>query len=390
MQMKPTLLTPKAIIQKLIALYDRADHLQAYLNDEAFSITIPFKRLSEKEIEQHFTAIRDWIESLRQTSLDIEFHTIAYRSLGEQSIPKRLHLNREQFLHHLGKQRAFEQHRLLIETTQKRFPQLLSLLREKPKLIMEYEGVWQELLQVCDYFMHHPKPHCYIRELDIEGVDTKFIEQYKSVLDTLLSRLLEPSIFDASMTKLAHHGFEKKYGLNYDLPTIRFRILDRNLYLHGLSDISLPLNEFQHLAIDCDTVFITENKINGLSFPDVERAIVIFGLGYGVESLKNIEWLQHKQLYYWGDIDTHGFAMLSQIRGYFPHLHSFLMDRKTLETYQMLAVQEVENKRFIGSLPHLTTEEQEVFEALKANQYGCCFRLEQERIPMGYWVERLS
>ena len=378
------LLFSKDITKKLKITYNKAEHLKAYLNSEEFSLNIKFKRLSEKEIEQNFTQVRDWINELKQSSFEIEFQTIAYHSLGKQSIPKVLVLGQDELLKQLSKSRAFNEHIKLIQKSLVAFPSLESLLKEKPQLLMEHDEVWEQLLRVCDYFMAHPMPNLYIRELDIWGVDTKFIEKHKKILDTLLCAIL-----DSEATRLAQNGFEKRYGLKYDLPTIRFRILDEALYIGGLSDISLPLNEFMSLDIGCDRVFITENKINGLSFPNVKSSMVIFGLGYGVESLKNVKWLKGKELFYWGDIDTHGFAILSQVRGYFSEVQSMFMGEEVIEKFKSLAVQESLSKRFLGELTHLTKEEHMVFENLKNNLYGEALRIEQERITFGD-VEKIT
>jgi len=378
------LIYPKDIIKKLKSTYKRAEHLKVYLNQEEFKLSIKFKRLSEKEIEQNFTQIRNWIEELKQSSFKIEFQSISYRSLGTQSIPKILVLKQDEFLKQLSNQREFKRHIELIQKSLKAFAKLEPLLKEKPQLLMENDKVWEQLLIVCDYFITHPMPNLYIRELDIEGIDTKFIENHKKILDTLLCAILEQE-----PTRLAQNGFEKRYGLKYDLPTIRFRILDESLYIGGLSDISLPLNEFMSLDIGCSRVFITENKINGLSFPNVKNAMVIFGLGYGVESLKNVKWLESRELIYWGDIDTHGFAILSQMRGYFPHIESMLMSDEVIEKFRHLAVKESLSKRFLGELDNLTQEEYDVFEKLKGNVYGEAFRIEQERIGFGYFVNNI-
>jgi hypothetical protein len=211
-------------------------------------------------------------------------------------------------------------------------------------------------------------------------VDSKFIEQYKRVLDKLLESVLEPQFYNAEITKMAHYGFEKKYGLKYDLPIIRFRILDSNHYICGLDDLSLPLNLFEKLDLVCKNVYITENKINGLSFPKQKDSIVIFGLGYGIESLRDVAWLRDKNIFYWGDIDTHGFAMLSQVRGYFPLTQSILMNHDTLMRFKHLAV--IESKQFRGELLNLTEDEQMVFERLKNNYYEERLRIEQERVSL--------
>ena len=371
--------TQKDILKKLTTLYTRAEHIKAYLSNEPFELSIKFKRLSQKDIEQNFLEVQKWIEELNQSPFDIEFVEINYSSIGKQAIPKVLEINQEIFLKQLSKSKIFEQHKILIDQTIVKFPKLKELLISKPNLIILYDSVWIEILKVCEYFVANPKPNLYIRELDIEGVDTKFIENHKKVLDIFLSAL-----WDRDISKLSQNGFEKKYGLKYDLPTIRFRILDENLYIHNFSDISLPLNEFSILDIACERVYITENKINGLSFPDIPNSIVIFGLGYGVESLKNIEWLKSKKIYYWGDIDTHGFAILSQIRGYFPQVGSILMDEELIEKYRYLGVEEPKAKRFLGELDNLSLEEEKVFERLKSDDSLKGLRIEQERVPLFY------
>jgi len=283
--------TPKDIIQRLTTIYNRGEHIKAYLTNEPFGVTIKFKRLSQKDIEQNFSKVRKWIEELNQSSFYIEFVEINYKSIGKQSIPQKLEINQEIFLQQLSKIKIFQKHKRLIDQSLIQFPKLKELLISKPNLIILYDTVWIEILKVSEYFLSNPNPNLYIRELDIVGVDTKFIENHKKVLDIFLSHLL-----DRDISKLSQNGFEKKYRLKYDLPTIRFRILDKSLYIYNMSDISLPLNEFIKLDIDCQRVYITENKINGLSFPDTPNSIAIFGLGYGVDSLKDIEWLKAKEI----------------------------------------------------------------------------------------------
>ena len=91
--------------------------------------------------------------------------------------------------------------------------------------------------------------------------------------------------------------------------------------------------------------------------------MVIFGLGYGVQTLASVPWLQSKKLYYWGDIDTHGFAILHHSRAIFPEAQLFLMDRETL-----LAPRELwgtETNCFLGALSHLSGAEQNLLADLR-------------------------
>ncbi len=102
-------------------------------------------------------------------------------------------------------------------------------------------------------------------------------------------------------------------------------------------------------------------------------------LGYGVDVLGNIPWLHHARCIYWGDIDTHGFAILNRARTYLPSLKSILMDESTLFSHRDLWVQEKEQSTS-SELPLLTKSEYELFLSLKNNSFGQQVRLEQERI----------
>jgi hypothetical protein len=148
-----------------------------------------------------------------------------------------------------------------------------------------------------------------------------------------------------------------------------------------LSDISVPASQFAELESTVQRIFITENDINGLVFPEVRDAAVIFGLGYALDRLADVRWLHDKAIYYWGDIDTHGFAILDRLRATFPHAASLLMDHETLIEHRLLWVQE--EARHPGPLPRLTAAEESVFDILIADRLGERVRLEQERIGFG-------
>lgn len=53
----------------------------------------------------------------------------------------------------------------------------------------------------------------------------------------------------------------------------------------------MTAGELAALNLPATLVYLAENEINGLAFPEVPDSIVIFGLGYGVEVLSAIPWL---------------------------------------------------------------------------------------------------
>ena len=129
-------------------------------------------------------------------------------------------------------------------------------------------------------------------------------------------------------------------------------------------------------------MFITENEINFLALPDVQDSLVIFGAGYGFELIADAAWLSRCRVFYWGDIDTHGFAILDQLRAAFSHVESFLMDRETLLAFP--AQWGTEDQPVRSELSRLSVEEQSLFDDLRNNAIANNLRLEQERIGFRY------
>jgi hypothetical protein len=384
--------TPKTIKERAEKIWLKGDLHKAHLtNTELFPLTIALPNLSAKELLTEFSQLQNSLHLLRQDSVkngySIENKPINHRQLGEQKIPAAIIFNTEnQFLRYLGKNQEFAQFKTLTEQTLARYPNLRDWLTRYPFRIMNFSDNWNKLLSVCDYFIQHPKPDCYVRQLDIADVDTKFIEQHKGILSELLDQLLSESARDLSVTGLSNHGFERRYGLRYEQPQIRLRILDQALAIHGVTDLTLTLSEFQQLELPVKTVFISENKMNGLATPDFPDALVIFGLGYAVDLLAQARCLQTATIYYWGDLDTHGFAILSRMRGYFPSTHSLLMDNETLQTFKKLWVAEPKSNLVSYELANLTADEQQVFQYVKSHN----IRLEQERISYSYFLNALN
>jgi len=84
-------------------------------------------------------------------------------------------------------------------------------------------------------------------------------------------------------------------------------------------------------------------------------------------------------VHYWGDIDTHGFAILDQLRAHFPHAQSFLMDHDTLLEHQ--AQWTLDPQPTQRDLPRLNEAERRVYDDLRWRRLRDePLRLEQERI----------
>ncbi|WP_418789559.1 Wadjet anti-phage system protein JetD domain-containing protein [Paenarthrobacter ilicis] len=97
-----------------------------------------------------------------------------------------------------------------------------------------------------------------------------------------------------------------------------------------------------------------------------------------MSALRDAGWLRDCEVLYWGDLDTHGFGILDQLRAVHPHVSSVLMDDATL-----LAHRDAWSKDFTPSravLGQLSVEEARVYGGLQSGSYGERVRLEQELI----------
>ena len=379
----------KTIRNKLHKQWQRLGWHQAWLEGTlSFPYQVKLSRLSDKQLLHDFALcqhqllqLRNELKTVKEVNLvEQEFQ---FSTMGRQRLPVAIEFaNMEALARFLGQLQAWRHFVADSKLISDSFPELTPWLPQAAAIIGKYAGCWPQLLAVCRYLVTHPRPGLYIRQLDITGVDSKFIEARKPILKTLLDQLLPAAAIDERFTGLREHGFEKRYGLNCEQPAVRFRLLDPALAteLGGLDELTIPLDAFSKLDLLLDRVFITENKVNGLAFPAVRNALVIFGLGYAVQILKQVPWLAQCRIHYWGDIDSHGFAMLSQLRSYFPQAQSLLMDSDTLLHCRPLWGVEAKPHSAM-QLPHLNDTEQQLYQQLKQHHWQPNLRLEQERVP---------
>ncbi len=388
------MITPEEIKEKARRLWDSGRVLRAELSGEAlFPWMVPFRRPTPQELLKDFSKIRSWLNELKRASKEekgfgynVTYREVNHRKLGVQLLPERVQFDTsEDLCRYVGVEKSLLRSRELFSEIREARPELSDWLKRSPLRALEHRDQWTEILAVLTFFLSRPKPRLYLRQLDIPGVDTKFIETNKALFRELLDLVLPVSGIDPRFDTITGGGFERRFGLKFDEPLIRFRLLDLALVSRvGFQDLTLTLSDFSQLKLDRSIrIFVTENKINGLSFPLCANALVIFGLGYGVALLKDVDWLKEHETVYWGDIDTHGFSILSLVRCFLPSTRSLLMDAATLHRHKLLWTQEPPERRFIGELNFLTQEEQALYDDLRNDRIGARVRLEQERIPYG-------
>jgi hypothetical protein len=359
-----------------------------------FPRTLRFRGPTSRELSERFAEVQPWIRALevgskaaRGHGYELVWSEVNYRVLGRNRVPAGAIVPSEDDALALAR-RAGEaaRYRALHAETIARFPALAAWLLEQPLRALEHADDWDRVLAALDWFRAHPRAGVYLRQIDAAGVHTKFIEERKGLFALLLDRVLPPdAVDDAAGTGAS--AFEARYGLRTKPALVRLRILDRRHLVAGLADLTIPATDLAALRPAVDRAFVTENEINGLAFPDVPDSLVIFGLGFGLGRLAQVPWLGDVAVYYWGDIDTHGFAILDRLRAALPHTRSFLMDRATLVAHRSLWGQERDNERHLAPLPRLDHDEAALYDDLVTNRLADRLRLEQERISFD-WLQR--
>ena len=311
-----------------------------------------------------------WTEAAARGPLRVEYKQVGGRHFGANSLPARAWLDSyEDAWAVLG-----------VRADVRRLDAMAGAsggdwVRSHPMRALRLVDEWDKLLAVVGWISERQRPGMYLRQVDVPGVDTKFIERHRGVLGELLDLRLDPGRVD-----VAAGDFATRYGFERKPDYVRFRCP-----FGGLSEATVRVDELGSAPPGVSRVYVVENEITYLAFPLPEKAMVIWGRGYAVDALAPLRWLAELDVVYWGDIDTHGFAILSRLRGMFPGVRSMLMDRETLLAHRDQWVHEP--SPVTGVLTGLTAAEAALCADLARGVYGDRVRLEQERVAFGA-VER--
>lgn len=247
---------------------------------------------------------------------------------------------------------------------------LIPWLVGHPVRALRLADSWDKLLATVRWIEDRQAPGMYLRQVDVPGVDTKFIERHKGVLTQLLDLQLDPSRVVSAVPDFAdRYGFLRKPGY------VRFRVAGR---FRGFSELSVRTDELTTAPDGIRRAYVIENEITYLAFPVPCEAMAILGGGYAVPVLEPLAWLAGLDVAYWGDIDTHGFAILNRLRQHVPHTRSILMDRPTLLDHRDHWT--TEPAPTAAALDRLNGAESALYADLISDAYAPSVRLEQERI----------
>ncbi len=381
--------------------WDSGEFLRTWASGAAFDpIEVALRGPSTRDLTERFDEVRawraDWLAAeARSPGFRLTTRAAGGRSIGLNALPARLVVegwdSLWQVLGVTADVRRFEQ--LCAVTADgvvhpsEAVSDLLGWVHDHPMAVLRYDPeTWARLLATARWLCTERDRGRYLRQVPVPGVDTKVIEANRSVLADLLDVLLPVGAVDPAVPR---SQFERRYGFHRRPQYVRFRRLGSSGgLLGGVSELGIRVSDFEAAAPDVGTVFVLENEITYLAFPDVPDAIAVFGSGYALSGVAALAWFAARRVRYWGDIDTHGFVILDRLRAALPHVESLLMDRETLLAHRDQWVREP--RKATGRLEHLTPEEAAVHHELLVEVHGPAVRLEQERVSFQYLERALG
>lgn len=341
-------------------------------------IEVPLGGPKASELGERLGEVQDWVAALEAGGRDGARYTLRYADIGGRRFGRN-RLPTHAVISDFDQAWAL----LGVRSQVAAFERMLAVapdepvrdwLLARPAPALDYAGEWPQILAAYRWLDAARGSGRYLRQIDVPGVDTKVVESHRTVLAGLLGVSRPAGLFLHEL------------GLRTKPEYVRFRVAD-GLAPVPVSELSVRVEELDDLGMSFETAVIVENEITYLTLPVPAGGVVIWGKGFDVARLGRWKALRESDVHYWGDLDTHGFAILHRLRTHLPRVSSFLMDLDTLRTHRERWGRE--SSPTSASLDRLTPEESAVYDDLVSDRFGQQLRLEQERIDWAWALDRL-
>ncbi|GAA2158559.1 DUF3322 and DUF2220 domain-containing protein [Humibacillus xanthopallidus] len=363
--------------------WDRGELLRAHLDKEVWEpIRVPLKAPTARELASDFGAVQDWAAQLHRDAggarpgFRLESRNVGGRLVGTNALPVAAWIDEPaqawRLLRVAGEVSTAEG---LYAVSLAADPAIATWVAEHPLRALAHAALWREVTATALWLRDKVGTAAYLREIDVPGVDTKFIEGHRTLLAELLDVL---ALGVADESRSASKDFARRYGFSDKPAMTRVRSLDGRPVVGGFTDAVVRVDELARLELAARRVLVVENEITFLALPPVPDAVAFFGAGFDVLRLGRLPWLRDRDVVYWGDLDTHGFVILDRLRGQLPEVRSILMDLDTLTAHASQWTIDPSPSR--ATLERLTAPESEVYRTLRDHELGTSIRLEQERV----------
>lgn len=376
--------TAPELIRRLERQWGRGKWFEPYALGEPFEpVSISVRTPTAADLVERTAEVQSWVTGFRsdvarRPGLRVSDKVVRNRSVGPNSIPASICVDSfDELIDVVGVRSDVEAFDRAVSATEAIVPKATDWVRRHPRQVAAASRIWPQLLAALRWVIDHDVSQLDLRHIDAPGVDSKFLVENRRLVRPLLDAVLA-----SERVLTQHNDLDRRYGFRSRPTYVRLRTLGNVIGLpQVLSEIEVRVDELALTPLPVANVCVVENRATFNAFPDTPGSVVVFGGGYAVSTLSGLTWLHDRRLVYWGDIDTHGFRILSRLRALFPHCESMLMDASTLQAH--LAGTVGEPSPLTEYLDHLTVDEARLYEDLREDRYGVAVRLEQERISFG-------
>ena len=381
------LLFPEEARQLVARRFER-HHRTWLLGGGTWPLAVNLGVPTERETSVDASRVRAWVDAWAgwNGAGEVERQPRRWAALGEQRLPTVLRFaSPAEVASVAGQEKRWRQAARRYGQLVERFPVLAARasIARHFDVLADYPAVEIErLVALLTWVQQHPASNAYLRQLPVEGLDTKWTQSRKGIVADFV-RVLHGESSEGDFYSLC--------GLRRLPHRLRLRILcpEQRRITGGIGDLESPLGEIAALPLSPAVVIIVENLETGLALPDIPRAVTLMKLGHSIGVIRELPWLRSARVIYWGDIDTHGYVMLDRARAVVPNLESLLMGESTFLAHRSLWGREPEQHAVV-ELPRLSGEERCVYTGLRAGTWGEQLRLEQERIPWDFAMRALT
>lgn len=378
----PEWTTPIDIRVRVKRRWDDGTLLCALADGAAFpALEIPLRGPRPTELGDDLAAARTWIAELQKGSrggarYDLEYAPVGGRHFGRNELPRRAHIRSyEQAFALLAVADQVHRFRSILDVVATE-PDVRSWVAAHPLRALAAADSWPDLLAAYRWLREARGTLRYLREISAPGVDTKFVERHRPILAELLG----------VPTNAA--GFVNGLGLRAKPELVRLRLDPTLGVAHGLTELTARREELAAIDLTITRALVVENEVTFLSVPVPRDGVVLWGKGFEVDRAGSMPWLSTAEVDYWGDLDTHGFAILNRLRAWLPQTRSVLMDRATLLAHRDRWVTETTPSS--AALSRLDSDKHALYRDLVTDRFGTRVRLEQERIDWAWAMARLT
>jgi hypothetical protein len=190
---EPGWTTPADVVHKLRRRWDRGEFLSRFASGAPWEpLAIGLRGPNVREAAERFDEVRAWVAQWRRAKyLRVGTRSVGGRVFGANELPGQAWVDSyEQLWSLLGVPAVVRTFAGLLDATKPRAPAIAEWMVEKPMEALRHAEDWARLVDTVLWIDAHAHPGMYLRQVDVPGVDTKFIERHRAILSTLLDRQL--------------------------------------------------------------------------------------------------------------------------------------------------------------------------------------------------------